>query len=174
MPCRADALSIGVLIALARREPRILAAMRRHRNVVFTLLILWSAVSLRVMFGDFQPFGSKAFGLEYSFCALLYGLLLLSTLLSGRLAAILSIGPLRFMGSIAYGVYLFHWLINVVLQKALFYFRPTSGSTIKILVTICSSVVSIAVATASWKYFEKPLVQRGHIHAYAEKLTAIA
>jgi len=43
-----------------------------------------------------------------------------------------------------------------------------------ILVTTLRGAVSIAVAAASWKYFEKPLVQRGHHYKYAEELAAVA
>jgi peptidoglycan/LPS O-acetylase OafA/YrhL len=162
MPCRVDALSIGVLIALGLREPRVLSKMQRYSWSAYALLALSSLISLRVMWGRFEPLAGKAFGLDYSFLAILYGLLLLSTLLSKRLSAIFSFGPLRFLGSIAYGLYLLHRAVNLALHKVLFHFRPKSELVSDILVATSSIAVSIAVATLSWKYFEKPLVQRGH------------
>lgn len=165
-PCRADALSIGVLIALGVREPRVLSLMRRYSGAAYTLFAILLLISLRVMWGHFEPLTGRAFGMEYSFLAIFYGLLLLSTLLSTRLSAIFSFGPLRFMGNIAYGIYLLHRLINFSLQKALFYLRPTSGSISDILIATASVAGSIAVATASWRYFEQPLVKRGHRYRY--------
>jgi peptidoglycan/LPS O-acetylase OafA/YrhL len=166
--CRSDALSIGVLVALGVREPGVLSLMRRYSWVAYTLLAILLLISLRVMWGHFEPLAGKAFGIDYSFLAIFYGLLLLSTLLSNRLSAIFSFGPLRFMGSIAYGVYLLHRLINFSLYKAFFYLRPKSGSIGDILVATASVAVSIAVATASWRYFEQPLVRRGHRYTYVD------
>ena len=169
-PCRADALSIGVLIAIGLREPRVLSVMRRYSWAACTLLAILSLISLRVVWGHFEPLAGKAFGLDYSFLAIFYGLLLLSTLLSTRLGAIFSFGPLRFLGRIAYGVYLVHRLINFALHKVWFYFQPESGSVSDILTATTGAAVSIAVATASWRYFEQPLVQRGHRYTYAAEL----
>ena len=174
MPCRADALAIGVLIALGLRDSRVLSVTRRYSWAAYALLAILSVISLRVLWGHFEPLAGKAFGLDYSFLAILYGLLLLSTLLSTRLSAIFSFGPLRFMGSIAYGVYLLHRPMSFLLHKLLFYFRPKSGSVADTLVATLSVAVSIAIATASWRYFEKPLVQRGHHYKYAEELAAVA
>lgn len=174
MPCRADTLAIGVLIALGLRTPSAVSIMRRYAWVAYALLAVLSVIGLRALWGGFEPLVGKAFGLDYSFFAILYGLLLLSTFLSRRLSAIFSFGLLRFMGSIAYGLYLVHLPVRLMLEKALVYFRPKSGSAADILVTTVSVGVSIAVATVSWKYFEKPLVQRGHRYTYEEELTAVA
>lgn len=174
MPCRADALSIGVLIALALREPRMLSVTRRYSGAVYTLLAVFSLIGLRALLGRFPPYDTKAFGLEYSFLAVLFGLLLLSTLLSKRLSAIFSFGPLRFMGSIAYGAYLLHRPIGFLLGKIWLHVRPTNGPTTEVLVATFSAALSIAIATASWEYFEKPFVQRGHWYKYAEESAAVA
>jgi peptidoglycan/LPS O-acetylase OafA/YrhL len=174
MPCRADALSIGVLIALGLREPHILSMMRQYSWAVYTLLAVWSVIGVRVLLGQFQSYEGKAFGVEYSFLASFYGLLLLATLLSERVSLVFSFRPLRFMGSIAYGVYLIHGLLSFLLRKLWFHVRPTSGAKSEIFVAAFSAAVSILIATASWKYFEKPLVQRGHRYKYAEELAAVA
>lgn len=98
---------------------------------------------------------------------MIYSLLLLSTLVSPRLSALFSLAPLRFMGTVAYGVYLVHSLTGFIFEQALLHFRPESGSVARLLISMLAAIVSVGIAALSWKYFEKPLLTRGHRHQYA-------
>lgn len=80
-----------------------------------------------------------------------------------------SFAPLRFMGMIAYGVYLFHSLIQFLCREALLHFRVQSGTLFLWVADSVRALSSVALAGVSWKYFEKPLVDRGHRNSYAAR-----
>jgi peptidoglycan/LPS O-acetylase OafA/YrhL len=166
MPCRADALCSGVLIALAYRTPSLWTKVLKRRNYFYVALALVFAVGLYIMLGDFHDIPVDSFGQGYSLIAALYSLLLLSTLLSPTLSRCFSWSPLRFMGVIAYGLYLFHsGFIDVFrwLAAKLFVSNISLAESVASLVSV---VVCVGLAALSWQYFEKPLLRRGHRHAY--------
>jgi len=68
----------------------------------------------------------------------------------------LAITPLRFVGKVSYGVYVFHALIAVVFASWLDAVGLHAEQH-SLLRTLVLSAISIAVATASWKWFEQPL-----------------
>lgn len=166
-PCRSDALCSGVLLAMAVRCESVWAKILQYRKALYGTFACASSAGVFILLGSFEMHPPQLFGLEYSFLAIFYSLLLLSTLVSSRLSSLFSIGPLRFMGSVAYGVYLLHPLTVLLFQKALLSVRPESGPVITLLVSVPAAVTAIGVAALSWRYFEKPLVERGHRHRYS-------
>jgi peptidoglycan/LPS O-acetylase OafA/YrhL len=163
-PCRADALCVGVLVALAYRTPWLCPKIMEWRNYIYAAFALLGIAGFVILLGPSRGFPFGAFGLGYSFVAALYALLLMCVLLSSRFSAIFSWSPLRSMGILAYGLYLFHgafidlfrWLMGKFLAPHIAY---SIGPPIAI-------VVVIPIAALSWKYFEKPLVKRGHRYQY--------
>lgn len=69
------------------------------------------------------------------------------------------------MGSIAYGVYLLHGMVIFALLKILEH-SGRSGIHWTLLTRLMTVPVVIGVAALSLKYFEKPLLKRGHRNAY--------
>jgi peptidoglycan/LPS O-acetylase OafA/YrhL len=123
-------------------------------------------MGLYIMLGDFRGIPVDSLGRGYSLVAALYSLLLLGTLLSPTLSRCFSWSPLRFMGVIAYGLYLFHsGLIDAFrwLAAKLFVSNSSLAQSVASLVSV---VVCIGLAALSWNYVEKPLLKRGHRHAY--------
>ena len=157
LPCRADALCLGVLIALAVRQPERWKALTEGRYLCWILLASSGAAVLWLLRSPVAQYTSAFGGLEYSLFALFYALLLLSVLLSSWLSQIFSFGPLRFIGTIAYGAYLF--------QEILLLHRSMDLPHV-LLFNLIGAVGIIGLAALSWKYFEKPLVKRGHRYAY--------
>ena len=170
-PCRADTLCLGVLIAIAIRNPSLWGTFTRNRRYLYTVFALVSVLGACLLVSDVKPFTSQLFGLEYSLLALFYALLLLCTLVSSVLSSIFSFRPLRFMGSIAYGIYLLHGLVMFALFKSLEHFGR-SGIEWTLLTRLMSVPIVIGVAAFSWKYFEKPLVKRGHRYRYSDRSAA--
>jgi peptidoglycan/LPS O-acetylase OafA/YrhL len=68
----------------------------------------------------------------------------------GRLATVLSVSPLRFLGLISYGLYLWHWPVFLVLD------RQRVGISGWPLFALQASV-SIAIAVASYHLLERPI-----------------
>jgi len=92
----------------------------------------------------------------YGACALLL-LAPLTLGRPGRLAASLSWRPIRYLGEISYGVYLWHLPLLLAIQHRLGY-RTFDGHFWTLLaLTVASSVV---VASLSWRLIERPLMRR--------------
>ena len=73
---------------------------------------------------------------------------------NGLVTRALSIGPLRAMGAISYGVYLWHWPIYVVLTEE----RVGLGGWPLLAVRLALTVV---VAGLSYRFLERPIRERG-------------
>ncbi len=172
-PCRADTLSLGVLIAIAMRSPSLWEKLAANRKYLYAAFALVGSLGIWMLLSDFQPFTMKLFGLEYSLLAVLYALLLLCTLISPALTSVFSFRPLRFLGSIAYGLYLFHGMVTFVLFTILQRFGLAGSQVAGFSAWFATAPLSIGLAALSWKYFEKPLVQRGHRYRYGDRKTSL-
>jgi peptidoglycan/LPS O-acetylase OafA/YrhL len=79
---------------------------------------------------------------------------------------------LAWFGTISYGLYLVHQPISGLLHGLILNGRPDVGSGAQIAVTLLAAAVSIAVAWASWRGFEKPILdlsRRGAHRAMADE-----
>ncbi|HZC25211.1 MAG TPA: acyltransferase, partial [Candidatus Binatia bacterium] len=114
-PCRADTLCLGALIAIAIRNRSVWEKLVTNRKYLYAGFAFVCSLTAWMLASSFQPFTMQLFGLEYSLLALLYALLLLCTLISPPLSRLFSFRPLRWLGSIAYGLYLFHGMTTFLL-----------------------------------------------------------
>jgi peptidoglycan/LPS O-acetylase OafA/YrhL len=161
-PCRADALCLGVLAALIVRSPAHLNRCVAHRGWIYTALGFTGLAVAIVLGRSYQPFTATLLGLEYSLLALFYALLLLSTLFSPWLTWLFSLPALRFMGTIAYGVYLLHEPFLGAARGAAASLHPENVGVTMFVASGISIAVAVGLASLSWKYFEEPLVKRSH------------
>jgi peptidoglycan/LPS O-acetylase OafA/YrhL len=127
MPCRADALGLGVLTAIAVRSPSLWSSIVAHRMHLYVAFAMVAALGLWVLAGPVQPFTMDLWGLEYTLFGVLYSLLLMCTLVSPLLSSIFSFAPLRAMGITAYGLYLFQSVVGFVLDRILQHFSLTTA-----------------------------------------------
>ena len=74
---------------------------------------------------------------------------------NGVIAVITSVPPLRWVGVRSYGMYLWHWPV-IALAAALAGSGPTSAWT-----WLIETGVTIALAAASWRFIETPILQNG-------------
>jgi peptidoglycan/LPS O-acetylase OafA/YrhL len=72
----------------------------------------------------------------------------------GIVARVFSLKPLRLMGLVSYGVYLWHWPIYVVLTPE----RVHLGAIPLLVVRIA---LTLAIAAASYRWFERPIREKG-------------
>src|SRR6267154_1203673 len=164
MPCRADSLLLGVLGALALRDPLSRAWLLGHRRLLsFALYFLVAGV---ILLGwrspsPYQPFMATV---GFTWLALTYLLFLLYALLfpSVWFSRCLRCGWLRGLGLIAYGTYLFHEFF-----LGMFFGRlPFIKSWRDLAVSIFTLAFTLLFCRLSWLYFEKPLVKTGHRASY--------
>jgi peptidoglycan/LPS O-acetylase OafA/YrhL len=168
MPCRADALFLGVLGAYAFREPTYRIWLERNRRLLgyaLSVLALGVAVMVkllgRVGFG-LMPLGGYTWIATFFLCALLYSLLVPASLLSRCLCW----KWLRALGVIAYGTYLSHQFILNLLFAALRSGSPRLASPADIVLTLTALLTTLVLCSVSWNYLEKPLVRIGHHWQY--------
>ncbi len=114
MPCRADALLLGVLGAILLRDPAWTKRIRKNRTALSTALAVLAAgfVVLTKFFPNPYKFGMLSFGLSwlalFYVCTLVYALAFRETWLSRCLRW----RWLGWLGSIAYGTYLLHEFVR--------------------------------------------------------------
>jgi len=154
LPCRADALGLGVLGAIALRIPTARDWILAHRR--------WLTIVTVCAFGGVVVFHLRP-GLHvralagYSWLALFYLLLLLCAVVSPGPVARRLLGAriLVGLGGISYAVYMFH----VGFRSLLWAVAPALS---RVLVSLSALFLTIAVAALSWRFFEGPLVRWAH------------
>ncbi len=169
LPCRADTLLLGVLCAGAVRNERArvwLEANRRWLYLALAVLLAgtWYLSSPRVC--SRTSFEMVFFG--YSWLGLLFAciLLIVVTAKTSLIAGLMRVSWLRQLGIIAYGVFLMHLAVaglahGLILGRNLFI-----GNLIDGIVTFVAFLITLALATLSWRWVEKPIVDWGHSFVY--------
>ncbi len=168
MPCRADALLLGVLGAVVVRDARCRAWLTGHHRLSGGILLILT-LGFGVLTKFFcSPDNGVMLTIGFTWLAALYlGVLLYA--LSWReslLSRCLRWNWLCWLGSIAYGVYLFHLLFLCVIYGSLWPGPPQIPSLQTLGVILVALAVTLAACRASWIYFERPLVQTGHRAKY--------
>jgi peptidoglycan/LPS O-acetylase OafA/YrhL len=93
--------------------------------------------------------------------ALATGVIIVAILIAPRdaLSRALSIAPLRYLGKISYGVYLWGWPLHFMVRAA----TPDFSHTVRMLITIS---LSIAIPAVSFRYLEQPFLRlKGRFHS---------
>ncbi len=168
LPCRADTLACGILLAAAWREPWFLTFLQTHRRAlqfVLGVLVLGVLLALHSLIG---PLTLLRATLGYSWFAFLYSALLVLVLSNtgGWLAAATRLHPLRSLGLVSYCVYIIHFPIHQFAHRILLHAPPQIDSLPGLAVTLLGAIVTFLLAALSWRFFESPLLRRGHLYHY--------
>ena len=153
---RIDALLTGALLCQLHRSQLVLPA--RLINLLFAACILTIGIScvwlksLDLSNPFFETVG-------YTLTALLYACLLHKTVSStGALSKIFSLSPLRLLGKISYGLYVFHFPVVLILYTRLFNWGKAhsalSDLPLQIAVLLLCLLISLVLALLSFRYFE--------------------
>ena len=158
LPCRADALGFGVLIAIACRNRKSwewLESHRAHIGAAFVVLCCGYAYLL---------IGRYVFSVGLTWIAAMFASLLLLVIVNpGKVLRRIFVNPiLRQLGIGAYCIYLFHSGINEFTHLILFGHKPAIHGWSTLAATLVSMAVVFLIAAASWRWFEKPLIRRAH------------
>lgn len=165
---RLDSLMLGVLLAWALRRDGGLRWARAHRPHLYGILAVlvagaaWMS-SLRELPVALYPF-------LYSWMALLYGSLLVLAVTEerGPVAALTRLRALRWLGGLAYGVYIFHLPVQHVLHWLIRDQVPRLHAPADFAVTLAALAVTLGIAVLSWHRFEKPILEIGKSFSYGE------
>lgn len=140
---RADALLVGCGAALmARSRPMRIPAAAGWAAILALLVIL--------LLSDMASFATDGLAIV----AATGVVLILAATQNGSVARALSWQPLVFIGSISYGLYLFHRPIM----------RVVSGMGLEgqVVPMLAAATLSIGVAWVSWRYVERPMLRFKH------------
>jgi len=171
-PWRADSLLSGAAFAVLVRSPSFASWIARNRRMlVFAFFVLLAGAAAMTA----KPWAPWA--KNHLWLALLYSVFLLVVLtqMFPVLNRILVSRVLVWMGTISYGVYLLHPPVAALLHwyisgKTAPQFRTTTD----IMVTVLAIIVTLGLATLSFRHFETPFLKLGQKFKYAPARTAPA
>jgi peptidoglycan/LPS O-acetylase OafA/YrhL len=168
MPCRTDALGLGVLLAVLIRSAHGWRTLINNKWIVVVSLcascagFVWLDIhGCGVGTEPMATYGHSV--LAVFFASLIAWMLIVPT---GSLCRIMRFKPLGFLGIIAYGVYLLHYPILVLVQGSGL-FKPTNADTWDgVLITMLALGLTILFSTLSWTLVEKRLLSVAHRFKY--------
>lgn len=168
MPCRADALSWGMLLAVAWRDHRVRDFLRTHPAFlrrVLTLLLLGVAALLWWLA---HPINFVTVTVGLSWLAFFYGALLLFLVSqpNSTTASIIRWGPLRWLGGVSYCVYILHYPFSYFAHAIFLRSEPQIYNLQGVGLSLLAFGLTLVVAAVTWRYIEKPLIRRGHVYTY--------
>jgi len=168
MPCRADALALGILAAVAWRDARFREWLKEHPAVLQRTFAYLLVVLAGMMWWLGRPNGLVTYTAGYSVLGIFYTcfLLLVMSQSDGPVARVVRARWLRYLGGISYCVYVVHLAMDEFASEILLGTRPRIYDAKGIAVSVLALGITWAVAASSWKYFERPLIRRGHRYAY--------
>lgn len=164
--CRADALSLGVLCAILVRSDRSWKFVLSHRSVLrsATMILALGLIPLTIL--D-QRLNTPIVTVGFSWLAFFYTAILLVTITqaSSTFLRVLDSSILRQLGVLAYATYLLH---NPCMEACgrLFARLGYPNDGVQHLAGLLGVAIALAIAKLSWKYFETPLLRRGHNYTY--------
>jgi peptidoglycan/LPS O-acetylase OafA/YrhL len=151
LPCRADALAIGAIVALALRGPGGVATVRRWLFPLAALgLVAGTALTLirpTVRFDDVGMITGGYMALDWAYAGLVF-------LAATTRSSLLEARPLRAAGRISYGLYVFHplvmwWIVRDVPWLEQDPMRFAAGA----------AVGSLVIAWLSYRFYESPFLR---------------
>jgi peptidoglycan/LPS O-acetylase OafA/YrhL len=161
LPCRADALALGVLTAiLVRNEAATMWVRQNIKAGYFYFAILLCCALATLKFQETRYTETIVISLldQMYFCLLV--LLLLSPLRA--MTWIFRSKWLGWLGKVSYCTYLIHWPIWYSIFRIAGYREPAITNFFSFSVAILAAFVVFSVAQLSWTYLEHPINQRAH------------
>ena len=144
-----DCFGYGILLAL---RPDIRVRIAPWQGISIFLVGLWLATSMRFFIdeGDSPSYG---FAIKMGVVALLRAWLLAAT--KDNLQGWAVWRPLRELGKLSYGAYMFHWPLFMLAWNVF----PNPYSIVSILLRPGIFVATIILAFLSYRYFEMPFLR---------------
>jgi peptidoglycan/LPS O-acetylase OafA/YrhL len=159
-PFRIDALLLGGLVALLRRGPSargLLVAARAISCVLGAMLVGWIALNFEaVCFPLTYTYPAWKFTWGLVFVDLFSACVIVMALEVGSVAyRIFSLAPLRWLGRISYGAYVFHDIFHLqILAVVRYFFGGDRYGTAGLALAI-----TLALSWASFRWFETPFIR---------------
>jgi peptidoglycan/LPS O-acetylase OafA/YrhL len=168
MPCRADALSLGILAAIAWRSNSIRSYLKLHPGLLQRTTVYAAVCIFGLLWWLVRPPNLVTATAGYSVLAFFYLSLLLLVISQKNsvLARFMRSPLLRWIGGISYCLYIVHMTINELGHRFLMHQEPDLSHWQGVLITCLAFVLSLTIAALSWKVVESGLIRRGHRFTY--------
>lgn len=159
--CRMDSLLMGVLLAFAYATEKYNKWIMLNKNKMYALFGLLLSGFFLMHFKRLGPLTGTWLAFTYAF------LILIAVFFKeNRISAFLRNQWLGRLGTISYGVYIFHQLVSGLLHQLILNQSPQITSFYAFLVTVLSFVITIIISVLSSHYYETPILKLGHKFKY--------
>jgi peptidoglycan/LPS O-acetylase OafA/YrhL len=175
LPTRLDALLIGGLIALCLRGPEETVVRRLRRPLLLVSTVLFVAlyfISTKVLSLPLEGAASNWIGVfGFTVIDVFAAALILECIHPGSaLGAALSWKPLRALGMISYGFYIYHDLLHDFYSALAQRISPRHAYSMTLLIAF---IATLLIATISYRLLERPLLKlkdrfAGQVHTAPE------
>lgn len=167
MPCRADALCLGVLVAILVRTPRFWKPLTEKPHIVYAAFAVALAGPAWLTYQGYDLFANGMVEIGYSLLAIFYtSCLLLALTASGSAQKVFENRTLRELGTVSYCVYLIHISVVEGCRRALASQFGESTKPTHFLSLVIGVTLVLIIAKLSWRFFEQPMLRRGHAFRY--------
>jgi peptidoglycan/LPS O-acetylase OafA/YrhL len=167
-PSRSDDLALGVLTAVAWTTPQARQGLQENIHRIYLFLCASAASLLLMLFWMVKPNSYVAATLGRPVYGLFFVSLLIVSLADrqGKLVGLFRWRPLRELGRVSYCVYIIHGAVDWLVFRIVWHAGPRFDSVPSIALSSVAFVSTLALAEVSWRYFEHPLIRRGHRYSY--------
>ncbi len=178
-PCRADALAMGVILAVAWRDADLRKWLHDHVSPVRWGMFAFSSAAYFLAWmaeHNFHHCRSLNAGLGRTavelacLCLIIY---LLTSPLSG-VSKVFCSNVGRELGKISYCLYIVHWGVLWMIFRFVLHARFGERLWLDFTVIPIALLISIGIAELSWKYVESPLLRRARRNPQPVAIPAIS
>lgn len=168
MPCRADALAVGMLVAALWRKDDVKGWLYASVGKLYATCGILSVgvLALWIWAPTSSMLAMQIFG--FTGLAFFYALLLLLALTqsNGPIASLMRMAWLREFGRVSYCIYIVHIVVNVACHAVLLHKAPRVSTARGAAVTLLAAGLTYGIAKTSWSLVEHPLLRKGHAFKY--------
>jgi peptidoglycan/LPS O-acetylase OafA/YrhL len=176
MPCRMDALLLGVLAAILFRSEKVWERFQRSGRYFALLFVVLLCGVAFLMLRSAMMYDLLMQKIGYTWMAFFYATLLVFVLSHRQsfLSGIFRNATLRWLGMLAYCTYLIHQAVQGAVFAAIWHRQPGITDVYTLLTMIACLAATLGIANLSWRYFERPLIGLGHGTEYRDEGTQVS
>jgi peptidoglycan/LPS O-acetylase OafA/YrhL len=168
MPCRADALCMGVLAALLVRSKSAREWVIAHQWAIrLTIALTFIGIVFLTYAAPYQ-YSPPMSTWGLSCLAVFYSSILVSVVCSTgtKLIQFLNNSLLMKLGQLAYCTYLVHSILMEAARNVIGGHTNLSKGEVWVSGGVVGIAAALVVASISWKYLEQPILRYGHKYTY--------
>jgi peptidoglycan/LPS O-acetylase OafA/YrhL len=168
---RADALMVGVICAVLWRHHRWRELLKLKPWTMSAPCLLFGLAVIILMYKGWGMASMPMCTLGFSCLALFYAsiLMLAVTCPDGFLSRAFQARWLMWLGTVSYGLYLFHSVALDTVSPILRHPKPSTALWLRVVTIFSALVASLFFAWLSWNYFEVNFVRLGHRFLYKDR-----